>query len=60
MCCNICEKQIEFTENYFKYARRTKDSILIGDWNILLNENMSNKEVSALHKQKIPSRTLFQ
>ena len=42
----------KFSENYFKYARRTRDSLLIGDWNILLNENMCNREVSALHKQK--------
>ena len=51
----------EFSENYFKYARRTRGSKLIGEWNILLNENMCNKEVSALTNKKTRLvGTLFQ
>ena len=52
-------EQEKNSENYFKYARRTRDSILIGDWNTLLNENMCNKECTPQTKHKT-SWTLFQ
>ena len=45
------EEKVPFCDTLFEIVKNIKNCILIGDWNILLNENMCNLGLNANHKQ---------
>ena len=46
------EIYINFCKKHFDSTNRNDNCILLGDWNLLLNNSMCSKEISEYHKRK--------
>ena len=46
------DEYIHFATKYFGKIKRIENAILIGDWNLLLKDDMCNKERNGNHKRK--------
>ena len=54
-------KYVQFATKYFNAVRNIDNSILIGDWNLLLTDSMCNKKRNKQHKKNPKAnRTLLQ